>query len=180
MKNKKEKSIRKSPRFGVLDAVIILLVILAVVGVYFRYNILNIISNMRDLKEYTVTYSIENIRYTTPNFISVGDEIYFADDNEKLGTLIAASENMGALSITPASEYFTDSNGNIKEVLYPNNQSRVDAQGRLDCTGRYAEDGAFLVNGSTYIAAGQYINVKTEAVTVTIRIEEIALKVSEQ
>jgi hypothetical protein len=180
MKNKKEKSIRKSPRFGVLDAVIILLVILAVVGVYFRYNILNIISNMRDLKEYTVTYSIENIRYTTPNFISVGDDIYFADDNEKFGTLIAASENMGALSITPASEYFTDANGNVKEVLYPNNQSRVDAQGRLDCTGRYAEDGAFLVNGSTYVAAGQYINVKTEAVTVTIRIEEIALKVAEQ
>ncbi len=173
MKSKKEKVIKKSPRFGVLDAMIILLIIIAVVGVYFRYNIIELINGTKNLDDYTVSYTIENIRYTTPNYIDVGDEVYFADDGAHFGTLINASENMGALSITPASEYFTTSNAEIVKVFYPDSQSRVDAVGRLNCKGRYSDEGGFLVNGSVYIASGQYIGVTTEHVTVTLRINEI-------
>lgn len=181
MKKTDEKEIktRKIPKFGVLDAVIVLLVIVAVVGVYFRYNIVELISNTKNLGDYTVSFSIENIRYTTPNFVDVGDNVYFASDDEDFGTLINVSENMGALNITPASEMFTNSTGEIVEVFYPNSESRIDASGRLSCKGRYSDDGAFLVNGSTYIASGQYVNVKTEFITVTIRIDDITLS-SEQ
>ena len=175
MKANKEKTIRKTPKFGVLDAVIIFLIIIAVVGVYFRYNILDFVNGTKNLETYTVSYSIENIRYTTPNYINIGDEVYFADDGEHFGTLINASENMGALSITPASEYFTKSDATIVEVFYPDSQSRVDAKGRLTCEGRYSDDGGFLVNGSAFIAAGQQVNVKTENATFTIQIDEISV-----
>ncbi len=175
MKEKKKKRQGNAPHFGVLDAVIILLVIIAVVGVYFRYNIVNLVTGASKLGEYTVSYSIEDIRYTTPNFMNVGDKVYFADDGEELGTLLAVSENMGALSITPAAKYFTDSNGAIVEVMYPNSQSRVDAKGRFVCVGKYSDDGGFLVNGSDFIAAGQYISVNTDYVSVVIRVEGIAL-----
>mgnify|MGYP003319049871 CR=1 FL=1 len=40
MRERKKKTPGATPRFGVLDVVIILLIIVAVVGVYFRYNIL--------------------------------------------------------------------------------------------------------------------------------------------
>ena len=170
-----ETKTKKSVRFGILDAVIILVVLIAVVGVYFRYSLLNIITGAQHMDEYTVSYSIENIRYTTVNYINIGDKLYFADNGDDFGTLISVSENMGAVSYTPSSEYFTKSNGEIVEVIYPNNQSRVDALGRLNCVGRYSDDGGFLVNGSTYIASGQFINVHTDYVTVTIRVEEIAL-----
>ncbi len=179
MKDKKQKKERRAPRFGVLDAVIILLVILAVTGVYFRYNIIDFISGAKNLQEYTVEYSIEDIRYSTPDFIDINDEVYFASNGESFGKLVAVSENAGALSIKPAAEYFTNSKGEIVEVMYPDNQSRVDAQGKLVCSGRYSDDGRFLVNGSTHITSGQYVNVKTEYVTVTIRIENIALLESE-
>ena len=175
MKNKASANERTRPRFGVLDAVIILLVIIAVVGVYFRYNILDFISSAKNLEDYTISYSIEDIRYTTPNYINVGDEVYFEDSGKHFGTLINASENMGALSITPASEYFTTSKAEIVEVFYPDSQSRVDAKGRMTCRGSYSDDGGFLVNGSTFIASGQMVSVKTENVTVTIRIDEISL-----
>ncbi len=174
MKDKKQKKERRAPRFGVLDGVIILLIIVAVAGVYFRYSIIDFVSGARNLNDYTISYSIEDIRYSTPDFIDVGDEVYFANDGKKFGTLVAVSENSGALSITPASEYFTNSKGEIVEILYPDNQSRVDAKGKLSCTGRYSEDGRFLVDGSTHIASGQLVNVKTEYVTVTIRIDKIA------
>ena len=65
------------------------------------------------------------------------------------------------------------SNGEIVEVFYPNNETRIRATGRLNCVGRYTEEGGFLVNGSTHIAAGQYVDVTTEYVTVTLCITEI-------
>ena len=179
MKATKESAIKKTPRFSVLDAVIILLVIIAVVGVYFRYNIIGFITGAQNLDDYAISYSIKDIRYTTPNYMSVGDEVYFAEDGEHFGTLINASENMGALSITPASKYFTTSNAEVVEVFYPDSQSRVDAFGRLSCRGRYSSDGGFLLNGSVYLAAGQYVNVQTESVSVTIRIEDISFYVTE-
>ena len=43
-----ETSKKRSPRFSVLDAVIILLVIVAVAGVYFRYNIIGYYVFIRD------------------------------------------------------------------------------------------------------------------------------------
>ena len=164
---------KKAPRFGVLDAVIILLVIVAIVGIYFRYNIIDLISENKKLEKYTVTFTIENIRYTTPNYVNVGDRVYFASDDELFGTLVAFSENMGALSITPASEYFTNSSGEVTEVFYPNNESRIDAIGKLLCEGRYSDEGGLLVNGSTYLSAGQTIEVNTEYVTVAMRIDNI-------
>lgn len=163
----------KAPKFGVLDAVIILLAVIVIVGVYFRYNIVQWISNSADLKEYTVSYTIDDIRYTTPNYINIGDTVYFAGSDEKFGTLVNVSENMGALSITPASQLFTDSKGNIIEIFYPNSETRVSAIGKLVCMGRYSNDGSFFVNGSTYIASGQYVDINTPYATVTIRIDNI-------
>lgn len=174
MMNKQKKiQDKKAPKFGVFDAIIILLVILVVVGIYFRYNIVEWFSNSNGLGEYTLSYTIEDIRYTTPNFINIGDKVYFEDGNKLFGTFVEVSENMGALSITPASKLFVDSNGNIVEAFYPNSESRINANGKLICSGRYSEDGAFLVNGSTFISCGQSVSVYTEYVTVSIRIDAI-------
>ena len=173
MSKSKENKVKKAPRFGVLDAVIILLVIIAVVGIYFRYNIIDLVTSSKNLDDYTVSFSIDNIRYTTPDFVDVGDEVYFADDKEHFGTLTNVSENMGALSYIPASEEFVTKSGEIIEVHYPDDRSRVSALGRLNCVGRYSDNGEFLVNGETYISCGQSINVVTELVTFTIRIDEI-------
>jgi hypothetical protein len=173
---KSNDNVKKVPRFGVLDLVIILLVIVAVIGIYFRYNIAEAITNARDLKQYTISYSIDNIRSTTADsFINVGDDVYFISDNKKFGTLTSASENKGPLDISYPSELFTTVEGEIVEVFYPTNSSRRKAEGRLVCDGRYSTDGSFLVNGSTHIAMGQYIDVRTEYVTFTVRIDYIRL-----
>lgn len=165
---------KKSPRFGVLDAVMILLVVFLIAGIYFRSNILEWISNQRNVRDYTVTFTVDNIRYTTPNYINVGDKVVFASNGEAFGTIIEESEGASniALSVTPSSEIFTD-NGHVIEVFYPNNESRVDVKGRLSCRGTYSEDGGFLVNGSTYLSAGQTVTVRTEWVTMELRILEI-------
>jgi len=170
----REQKEKRSPRFGVLDAVVILLVACLIAGIYFRSNIIDWISNKRDIQDYTVTFAVDNIRYTTPHFISVGDTVVLADTGETLGTIIEESEGNSkiALSITPASEIFTD-NGEVIEVFYPNNESRVDVKGRLRCRGSKSKEGGFLLNGSTYLSAGQTVTAHTETVTVELRILQI-------
>lgn len=174
MGNRNTEKEKRSPRFGVLDAVIILLVVALITGIYFRSKFIDMISNNRNIRDYTVTFAVDNIRYTTPNYINVGDSVVLASNGETLGTIIEESDGMSniALSVTPASEIFTD-NGEVIEVFYPNNESRVDVKGRLHCRGSYSEDGEFLVNGSTYLSAGQKVQARTDLVTLELRILEI-------
>ena len=177
-KNQNSEQIKRTRRFHMLDAVIILLVILAVVGVYFRYSILDYLTGERDMKEYVVSFSIEDIRYTTPNYVHVNDRVYFSDNGNEMGKLLEVSEDMSniALSVKPASKNFVDTDGTIKQVFYPNSESRVNAEGRMLCSGTYSEDGGFLINGSRYISAGQSVAIQTETVSVTIVITDIQVK----
>ena len=173
MKQKKNNAIKQNrlPRFGLLDFFIVLLVIIVILCIYFRYDMLEFFTQQRNSEKYTVTYSIKNIRYTSPNYIEIGDTVYFKSDGEVLGTVISESDEMAniALNVTPASEMLMQ-NGQPTEVFYPNNETRVDVKGRLSCTGSTAENGSVLINGSTYVAPGQELSVYTEEISVIIRI----------
>jgi len=190
-KKQREKSkerIRIVPKFKVLDAVIILLVITSVVGLCLGYNVIDTLKNQKEMQEYVVDFSIENIRYSTTTYVDVGNIIRDAKDGEELGKLLSYADTSSdvALLPEPAFVYFPDSEGNLKQVYYPHNQNdsspfdqsdRVNATGRFSCMGRYAnEDGSLLVNGSKYLVSGQTIEVQTERVTLTLTIKNISLK----
>lgn len=170
---------KKNAHFNVIDAVIIVLVVAVLLSIYFRFNIVDSLWAKTQTKEYDVSFTINDIRYTTPTYINIGDEVYFADSGEYFGKLISESENKNALNITPASKYFTDSDGNVVEVFYPDGETRVNAKGRLVCEGYYTEDGGFSVGGKQYLAPGQSLTVCTELVTVTINITGIEPSVEE-
>ena len=107
-------------------------------------------------------------------YVNVGDKVYFADNGELFGTVMSESENVNALSITPASKHFTDSKGNVVEVFYPGD-TRIDVKGRIECTGYYNDEGGFTVDGRKYLAPGQTVNIQTDLVTVTITVTDIDL-----
>ena len=176
---KNTEQVKSGPRFKLLDAVIILLVIISVLGIYFRYNILDTLKNQKDMKDYTVSFSIENIRKSTTNYMNIGDVIYYAEDGEKLGELLAYSEDSAnPLRPTPSSDYFVNKDGTTVQVFYPESESmdaRIDVAGRILCEGAYSEDGGFFVNGSRYLAPGQTVEVRTELVSVTLMVKDIAL-----
>ena len=160
--------------FNIIDAAIIILIISIVLGIVFRSHIIDKLWAESKTDDYAVSFSVENIRYTTPAYLEVGDEVYFADGGDFFGKLMSESENVNALNITPASEYFTDAGGNVVEVFYPDEESRVDTKGRIECRGYYDEDGGFSIEGKHYIAPGQTVKVRTELVTLTVRITDIA------
>ena len=117
-KKQREKSkerIRIVPKFKVLDAVIILLVITSVVGLCLGYNVIDTLKNQKEMQEYVVDFSIENIRYSTTTYVDVGNIIRDAKDGEELGKLLSYADTSSdvALLPEPAFVYFPDSEGNL-------------------------------------------------------------------
>ena len=174
-KNKKESTVGANGKAhcNVIDAVVIVLVIAIGLGIFFRARIVDKLWAESRMGDYVISFSIEDIRYSTPTYMNVDDKVYFADDGELLGTLVSESDNVNALNITPSAKYFADINGNMVEVFYPDSESRVDVKGKIQCQGYYDEDGGFSIDGRHYIAPSQNIGVKTELVTVNINIMSI-------
>ena len=169
-----EEKNKSGIRFRALDFVIIILVILVVVGVYFRYNILDMLTGNKNLSEYTVSFEIKDIQYKTENYINVGDKVYYYDSGDEIGTIITASTNSdNALIRTPAIKSFVPDGGNqAVEVAYPEN-TRIDASGRIQCKGSFSEESGFLLGGTDSISPGDVISVKTALVTVDIIVTDI-------
>ena len=174
MAKKENGASSKRAHFNVIDAVIIILVIAVALGIYSRFNVVETLWAKEDSEKYAVSFSVKDIRYTTATYVNVGDKVYFADNDELFGTIMSESENVNALSITPASKYFTDSEGKVVEVFYPSD-TRIDVKGRIECMGYYNDEGGFTVDGRKYLAPGQSVEVRTELVTVVITITSIDL-----
>ena len=179
-RTKSTERVKMVPKFKILDAVIILLIITSVLGIYFRYNVLDTLKNQKDIKEYVVSFSIKNIRSSTTSYMNIGDAIYYSEDGEKLGELMSHMDDSTDPLLTElASEYFVTQSGSIVEAYYPESDSmdaRINVSGRISCMGIYSEDGGFLVNGSKHLAPGQTIKVQTELVTVTLVVQDITLR----
>ena len=168
------EKVRRFPRFGILDAVIILLIISVIVGIAFRYNVFKTFTDLKDLDEFAVSFSVKNIESTTQHEIEIGDGVYFKDSGESFGAIMKSSDvSSEALNTSPSTQTFIE-NGSAITVAYPIN-TRIDAAGRIKCEGKLSSDGTFLLNGSDYLSAGQTYIVCTEKVTLEITILGIEL-----
>ena len=180
MKNQNVKDGEKnngSVRFKALDFVIIILILAAIVGVYFRYNILDTLTGNPNQKDHIVSFKINDIIYSTENYINIGDKVYYnSNSGEEIGKLIEASEDVkNALLAVPAvTSFIPDGENLVKEASYPED-TRIDASGRMLCRGTYSIESGFLLNGRDHLSTGDKISVKTDLVTVEIVITDITL-----
>ena len=163
------EKVKKLPKFGILDLAIIVLIISIVVGIAFRYNFFNTLSNFQKLDECAVSFSVKNIENTTLHYINIGDSVYFKDKNKNFGTIMESSDGSNmSLTFTPAAQTFFE-NGSDITVHYPLN-TRIDATGKIKCEGKFSNNGTFLLGGNDYLSAGQTYTICTEKVTIEITI----------
>jgi hypothetical protein len=170
MKNTERKNIFSRIRFNVVDAVLILLAILAIVGVWQRKNLQRLFDSGEALESYTVTFEIKKIRSTTADLLEKGTELYLQDQNTRvpLGTLAEQ------VSTSAATVYLQDKDGNTVKAVYPqdNFEYLLDAGGILNCRG-IEHDGVFLLEGKTYLAVNQVVAAYTETADFEIRVTSI-------
>lgn len=159
-------------RIKALDIVIILLIIASIIGIYFRYNILDTLTGAKNQKDYAVSFQVNDIRYTTEKYINVGDMVYYTDGSALGKVIEATTDSKNALIVVPTQKNFISENNEIVSVSYPTN-TRIDASGRLLCKGTKKDNGYFLVDGTKSIAPGDKISVRTALVTFEITVTSI-------
>ena len=157
---------RSGRRFNIIDVFLIVLVILCVLGIYFRGQIVEKIGIDKDLQEYTVSFKIEEIRYTSADYLQSGNAVYFDGGNILFGTID------GKCQERPAEVYIDGADGVPVKVNYPKD-TYIDVLGRIKCDGLMKEDG-FYLNGTYSLAPGSTVKVRTEMLNFTIIITDIS------
>ncbi len=156
--------------FNLLDAAIILLALLAVIGVWQRSNLQKLFTVDEVLENYTVTFEIKKVRSTTIDQLQKGTELYLMQEDDHLSLGVLSQQ----LSVAAATVYLQDRDGNTVKAVYPqdNHEYLLDADGVLLCEG-VEHDGAFLAGGKLYLAINQTVRVQTETADFEIRITGI-------
>jgi hypothetical protein len=176
----KSYSKHKFPKFGVLDAVIILLVIVICAGIYFRYSFFDSINSTKNLKECYITFKTDKVTTALTRELERDDVVYFKSSGEVLGTLTVSSEEIAiVIQEQPATATVFKDGKTYADVQYPQGMesSLIYGIGTIKCNCTIAENGSFLLDGSLYLAPGQTYTVCTERATFNITItaiEEIA------
>ena len=174
--SQKPQKERKFPKFGVLDAVIILLVIAIAAGIYFRYSFFDTLNSMKNMKECYVTFKTDKITTNVSREMYDGDAIYFKSDGSSFGTLALKSEEITmVIQEQPATSTVFKDGKTYADVQYPQGMdgSLIYGIGTIKCNCAVSENGSYLLNGTTYISPGQTYTVCTEKVTVNITITDI-------
>ena len=171
MKTTEEKK-KNTPRFrfNIFDAVLILLAILCIVGVWQRKNLQALFESGEAMEAYTVTFESRKMRSTTAALLTKDTALYVDSDGTRvsLGTI---SEQVLPLAATV---YLQDKNGQIVEAVYPQDDYEYlqDVSGTLICRG-IEHDGSFLLDGKLYLAVDQILSAHTETADFEIRITGI-------
>jgi hypothetical protein len=161
---------RARARFNIFDAVLILLVILCVVGVWQRKNLQSLFQSGDSLEEYTVTFEARKMRSTTAALLTPETTLYLEEGGRRV-TLGTVTDQVLPLASV---EYLKDKNGQIVEAVYPQDDYEYlqDVSGTLRCRG-LTHNGTFMLEGEVYLAVDRVIAVSTELADFEIRITGI-------
>jgi hypothetical protein len=153
-----------------LDILILLLLVVALVAIGYRYYTLSGQGKSEMLSYAEISFRIDGAGYTLPGYVQPGDRVYM-EDGMLLGTLQdnnTEDENT-ALYTDAASIITTDEDGNYIRISYPD-FSRVDCLGTLLCRGTFEADGSFMLDGTMHITPGSALRVHTETAAFTIAV----------
>ena len=164
------KLTKSERRFNLLDASLILLLILSLIGVWQRANLQKLFTSDEPLDNYTVSFEIKKVRSTTVDLLQKDTVLYIMNDEERvdLGTL---NEQVAA---SAATVYLQDRNGNTVKAVYPQDAHEylLDVTGTLSCAG-VENEGSFFVGGKLHLTINQTVSVQTETADFEIRITGI-------
>ena len=153
-------------RFNIIDVFLIVIVVLCVLGIYFRAEIAEKIGLEKDLEEYKLGFKITEIRYTSAEYLQSGNAVYFDGGSILFGTID------GKCQERPSEVYIDGPDGVPVKVIYPKD-TYIDVFGTLKCIGLMKEDG-FYLDGTYSLAPGSAVNVRTEMLNFTIIITDIS------
>lgn len=171
---------KRNIRFNWLDGAIILLIVLCVVGICFRYTIMDKLGMGNEMVQCRIVFTVSNVDSTLPDFLAKGNTLYLPSGEVAgqlegvfdFSSITPAQAGSSTLVVAPASVYIDDGNGSIVLATYPNG-TRIDATGAFNCRGSFSSEGYFSIEGQQIVSVGQQLTLRTDTVTLNITVTEI-------
>jgi len=146
MKEKEKKS-----GFNIIDLIIILFIILAVVGIFMRYNLADQINLNANGETFEIEFQIWDIQEASQQYLTEGKSFYMTIEHIKIGEITTI------LDVRPAIHYSEGLRGDISKTERP---GRIDITGIMTGTGRTTKEG-HMINGNTFVAPNKELYVHT-------------------
>lgn len=150
-------------RFNIIDLLIILALTAVVVGVAFRYNLVDKIGVRSNEDTVVISFLVQNIKETSADALVLGDMFYIESNGMELGELISKNP-------TFAEAFVEDSEGKLVKTL---NESTNDVRGEIKAKGKIKDEG-FMLGGTQFLAAGKEIYVESRNIMVTITVTGVS------
>jgi len=161
-----KNSSRKIFRFNVIDIILVLIILLAVGGIFVRSGIGEKISISSKSEEVEIRFLALDLDHAAGDFFIEGDLAYNNSTGKAIGSI--SSEK----TIVPAEKLITLADGTIikTESL---DARKIDVRGGIIATGVFDEDGSFMLDGNTCLTPGMSLSFHTDNIIVTTIITEI-------
>lgn len=169
MTNEKKKA--KKIAFNLLDWIIVISLLLAGVGIWFRYGLAEQWQNKKNTVTACISFSISDIKETsfTGGYFAEGNAVFNGDAGNNLIGHFAGEDKFGYV---PAKYYQHTKTGEV--VIKHSVTDRIDVVGAIISEGVMTENG-FFYGGTTYIAPGQTVLLNTRDIKVSVLITDIEI-----
>jgi hypothetical protein len=157
-------------RFGVLDAVILIVVIAVAASMILRYTADSVLFGYKT-ETYTVTFKASGVRYSSVDVIATESEL-FVGNGKLLGRFTHSP------TVTPMLTYESDNAGNLIACYYPDN-TLVDIITEIECE-LIDKNGSVMTTDGVHIAPGVELEVSTRFVDLTVEIVKVEKQTVEQ
>lgn len=155
---------KKRAGFNALDAFIILVVLMCLVGAGLRMFMGENGENVTPNEKYVVSFIIREAIGSDADVLASGDVFYIDTTDAVFGTLD------GDPVVSPKQVNVIDENGQLN-IDYSVGDS-VYIRGRIIVEGYMSAEG-FMLNGNTYLAPSSEIDVHTQYLMKTLEVTEI-------
>ena len=154
----------KKSKFNIIDLIIVLLMALAIVGIFLRYNIADDIN-------FNATGEVFEIEFYAPAMLSGTEDYLYAGEKFHINIeSMLIGEIKEIIDVREAVINVTNAEGDIVKSTSPN---RVDVTGIMISKGRTTKDGNIMLNGNIFVSEGKDFLAHTSMRECTIYIMDI-------
>lgn len=157
--NVPDKKKKSNVKFGAMDVVIILLVLVSVASIVIRK-----VSDSADFRKNTdecrLEFAATEVRYTTFDYLEPETDVYIG--NELIGRLAPQP------TFSPSVLHTAGADGAPLDVHYPEN-TYIDISGAVNCY-LVPTNGGYVTPGGIHLAPGSVITLKLRTVDITVTV----------
>ncbi|PKM62541.1 MAG: hypothetical protein CVU97_04890 [Firmicutes bacterium HGW-Firmicutes-21] len=149
-------------RFNILDVLIVLIIIALIIGVFFRNNIVELLSPDKSV-EITYTFELKEVDSTRLSYLTQNTPLASRDSGGSMGRIVSVTPSVSVIT-----EYAVDGS-----IMHLERSGYYDVTVRAVARGYKSDSGVFL-DGEVLIAPG----MKQYIITATAVYEAIILSIN--